>query len=83
MAYEVKHGEVGFDVLEDGRVHSTGYSTRRAALAAIHAEHKAAWELTDARKALRRFCDGLVEDGLAPIELVKMLAQEKYFRERP
>jgi hypothetical protein len=83
MAYEVRHGEVGFDIFEGGRVHSTGYSNRVHAWAAIRRANKAAEQLAYARATLRHVCDSFEDDGMSRATVAKVLGQEKDWRERP
>ena len=78
-AYEIVHGETGFDILEHGQVHSTGYSTRATARAAVHRAEKKAETLAYARSAMRRLCDTLSDED---VDVVKVLEQERNWRMR-
>lgn len=83
MAYKIVHGEMGYDILQDGRIHSIGYGTREAARTAIRETEKAAQALESARLVLRKFCDGQEEDGLTREALIEILGQEIDFRIGP
>ena len=57
MAYKIVHGEMGYDILQDGRVHSIGYGTREGARRAIRDAMAEEQTLAYARRgaqALRR-----------------------------
>lgn len=79
MAYDIRRGETGFDILMDGgtKIHSIGYGTREVARAIIRELEKTEQALLEARLALRRLCYGIEEDGLARETLASMLAQER------
>ena len=77
MAYEIVFGETGFDILEHGQVHSTGYTSREIARAAIRRVEKKAETPAYARAAVRRLCDSLNDEGA---DVVKVLEQERNWR---
>ena len=77
MAYEIVFGETGFDILEHGQVHSTGYASREIARAAIRRVEKKAETPAYARAAVRRLCDSLNDEGA---DVVKVLEQERNWR---
>ena len=77
MAYEIVFGETGFDILEHGQVHSTGYASRAIARAAIRRAEKRAETRAYARSAVRRLCDSLNDEG---VDVIKVLEQERNWR---
>jgi len=81
MAYEIKFGETGFDIMEDGRVHSTGYSLRSHARHAIREAEKAEQLLAYARRELRKLCDRMEDDGFSRALVTQVLGEEKNWRD--
>jgi hypothetical protein len=72
--FEIVRGEVGFDVMKNGRVWQTGFAWRAYAATAIRNDIKHDEALIRARKAVHKLRVSLAEDyGLTAREIEEVL----------
>jgi len=78
MTYRIIHGEVGFDILKDGRVFRVGIVDRADARWAIKQFQKHERTRADAMAAVRKLRESLRDDyGLSPGEISELMEAAK------